>query len=164
MFNTRFLLHMPILSAYVSQAQEHISRSRVQALMKYIFDALTWFDQNSSLQSVKLTCGALPESTADSIRVRHHFLLNGTWTGNQAVKLPAVEEYALESLPWQLLGNGSFELTRDDPAVQQFLRLDEHDERSSELLDGLLYSLASRMNAAIGEYEVIHDVGLRSAG
>jgi len=158
MFSHPFFMLEPIFDTDVEQAKTFPGTApRFVSLARFAHDMLGWFALQPALTSVKLTSVAHPEIEQDpvSVRVRHHFNLsaiNGT--------VPDPEEYALEHLPMQLMGDGVFQVYRDDELVQQALALSPEDAPTYQ---ELVYALALRVNAAFSNFEVTHDVGLRSA-
>lgn len=159
MFSHRQFMHQPVFDAHLAEIQaESPVGARFFGFNRFVHDALGWFEAQPSLSSVKLVCAVKPEleGTPPSVRIRHHVKLVGP--GGQ---VPQADDYALEALPWRRMGNGAVELRREDPLVQRYLRNDENDELSYEQL---VQALSLQLDQAFDEIEVIHDLGLRSAG
>ena len=164
MFNHLFFTHAPSFRAQVENANAHRLDPELRhvAFTLFVHDALGWFRDNSALQAVKLTCVALPEieSNPKAVRIRHHLKLSSTGY------TVADDNYALVALPWAMMGDGTFELTRQDPAVQAFLSLTEDDADASEghlSYAGAVHALAVRVDAAFEHFAVNHDFGLASS-
>ncbi len=158
MFNNRFFLHGPSFDDAVERAQNPTTPGpRFTSLARFAHDLLGWFEANPKLQSVKLNCVTLPEleKSPMSVRIRHHFLL--TAVGGD---VPSADDYALSHLPWQQLGNGVFEVTRDDSLVQRFFALPDD---AGVQYQALVYEAALRADQAFEPVHVEHDVGLASS-
>jgi hypothetical protein len=159
MFSHRFFLHEPTFNAVLDEARyPQQAAPRFVHMARFAHDLLGWFEAQPALESVKLSSVALPEieKSPVSVRIRHHFTLvgvNGT--------VPDAEDYALEHLPYSLMGAGVFQLSRSDEAVQKFLALATDAPQEYQ---ALVYGLALRIDAAFDLLFISHDVGLRTAG
>ena len=158
MFSHRYFMAAPVFADGVDTS--HLvteALPRFLRLARFAHDLLGWFEAQPTLGSIKLTCVALPEIEQPpmSVRVPHHFTLSGT-----GGSLPEVEEYALECLPWSMMGAGVFQLSRSDELVQRYLAMP-----SDEVIkyQALLYELSMRIDIAFENFGVTHDLGLRSA-
>lgn len=164
MFNHLFFTHAPNFRAQVENANAHKLDPELRhvAFTLFVHDVLGWFREHGNLQTVKLTCVALPEieSSPKAVRVRHHLKL--TSMGH----LVGEDDYPMSALPWAMLGDGVFELQRTDPAVQAFLALGDDNNVSHEghiHYAGLVHALALRVDAAFEHFAVNHDFGLASS-
>lgn len=158
MFSHRFFMAAPVFADGVDPS--HLAREalpRFLRLSRFAHDLLGWFEEQPLLGSIKLTCVALPEieKSPMSVRIRHHFTLT-----SDGGTLPDAEEYALENLPWSMMGAGVFQLSRDDEIVQKFLAMPADEAIKYQ---ALLYELAMRIDIAFENVDVNHDLGLRTA-
>ena len=159
MFNHRFFSHQAVFDVQVERAQAPLETSpRFVSFGLFVHDFLGWFEEQPLLQSVKLACVAMPEveQSPVGVRIRHHFVLSSI-----GGSVPSTEDYALVHLPWNLMGNGVFEIARTDKQVQAYLKMS--DDSDSLSYQSLVYDLALRVNASFEDIHVVHDVGLSSS-
>lgn len=158
MFNHRNFLHQSVFSQRLEQTRStHEPIPRFIGFGRFVHDVLGWFDAQPALELVKLTCVLLPEFTASPpcIRLRHHFVLSAL-----GGTVPSSEEYAIACLPWSLMSNGSFAMSRTDPLVQKYLTNDALDPIDYE---ALVNALALRIDVAFELVHIIQDVGLSAS-
>lgn len=158
MFSHRYFMAAPVFVDGVDPShQAKDALPRFLRLSRFAHDLLGWFEGKPALASIKLTSVALPELETQpmSVRIRHHFTL----TGNGG-ELPEVEEYALECLPWSMMGAGVFQVSRTDELIQRYLSLPSDEPIKYE---ALVYELSLRIDIAFDNVEVTHDLGLRTA-
>jgi hypothetical protein len=95
---------------------------RFTKLGLFVHELLIWFEKNPGLASVKLTTVAFVEGERCplSVRIRHHFSLTTMGVPNIVQN---VQDFCVETLPYEEIGNGSLTLERDDPDVQAHLAL-----------------------------------------
>lgn len=168
----RLFLMEPMLHQYLEQFREQkTSVFFSNALMLLAYDLVTLFDSDKDLFSVQMTgvCLLDPVTDASTLRLRHHFKMlgnsNGPGGAHDTPLVPArhddMENYALDRLPWDFMGNFSFTLERSHPLVQAALNVDAEDASRAE---GYIYGVAMHLFGHVKEVDIVHDVGLRTAG
>jgi len=158
MFSHRYFLSTPDFVDGVDPS--HAVREalpRALRLSRFAHDLLGWFEEQNDLASIKLSCVVIPEleKMPMSVRIRHHFALRG-----EGGAVPVAEAYALECLPWSMMGAGVFQLGRSDELVQRYLALPDDEPVKYQ---GLVYELALRIDIAFDLLYITHDLGLRTA-
>lgn len=163
----RFFLAEPGLNQQLTHCVEKMDDlGRVNGLMLFAYDLLTWFDDNPQLFSIKLSCVARAEVCDNGIdvRLRHHFTLSAiseqpvvssgqTFPREEAT----VTSYVMDRLPWQMIADGSVTIGRNMPVVEKLLATSPDD--AIELEAGL-YHLAAIISAGFKAPWLVHDIGL----
>ena len=158
MFSHRYFLDAPCFIHGVDPSHQVTETlPRTLRLTRFAHDLLGWFEEQPQLAGIKLTCVALPEleTMPMSVRIRHHFTLQG-----EDGSLPDAETYALECLPWSMMGAGVFRVARCDELVQRYFALPDDE---SVRYCSLVYELAMRIDIGFETMSITHDLGLRSA-
>ena len=158
MFPGKFFMASPPFYIEV-QTPEPPRPLRFPKFWAFVHTVLVWFETRPELESVKLVAIALVESekVQFSVWIRHHFMLHTAGAPDLAAGFDP-----LDLLPYSAMGNGVFELTRNDPDVQAFLSLVARDESGQDLeLDylGLVAKLGFRVDAAFEPCSIQHDIG-----
>lgn len=139
---------------------------RPNGLMLFAYDVLCWFDENPGLSNVRLTCVARAEvlEPGFNVRHRHHFKLTGIAKEplvSKGVSFPedqaAMDNYASDRLPWQLIADGTCDIQRSHPALAQLLASEEDDALA---VDAGLYRLALDISEQFQVPWVSHSLGL----
>lgn len=163
MFSHKYFLHEPIYAGFLRSSKERGDPLlRFTALMLFAHDLFGWFDDYSSLTKVQLTSVATVdvEKVPLGIRIRHHFKLILTGSAEASASLEDAEKYAVDRLPWEILGHGAFTVLRDDTLVQAYINLPKDRIKDYQVL---VFQLARRIDIIFQDISVIHDVGLGSA-
>ena len=143
MFNP-LVLRMPQAFERVKTPM-HAARPELRhvAFTLFVHDALGWFCDNGALRAVKLACVALPRKSKATQRCESACLKLSRALGHGGRRQLRIGRAALGH------GNGTFRLTRQDPAVQAYLLLTEDDADASEGLQAWgVYALAVQVDAA----------------
>jgi len=129
----------------------------------FLFEMLELFAVTPDLESFELSCDVALETNEFSVPLlpeRGHHLVSVTRqfalraNGGQSLFESPEEEYMFlgERLPRTLLGKGLFSLERNDPAVQEYLQLNENEVTK---LHRLLADLSYRMVISFGSVTVV---------
>lgn len=162
----------PMFRHYLDQFKEHKSETFLaNALMLMACDFITLFEESAELCSLQFTSVCLLDPVEDpsSLRIRHHFKLlgnsNGPGGAHDTPVVPAqftdLDDYALDHLPWESMGNFSFTLERSHPLVQAALMVDAEELTQAE---ACIYGLALHLFGQMKALDITQDLGLRSAG
>lgn len=161
MFRHPFFLQHPYFTSLLEQYNDREPPLlRFTGFMLFAHEIFGWFSANSDLASLKLTCVTLPhvEKNPLSIRLRHHFKLD---VRRGEIGKPALvdnlDHFVMDTLPYQHMSHGSFELERIDTLVSQFIELPSGQEAEYNVM---VYALAQRLDLAFDDVSIVHDLGM----
>lgn len=132
---------------------------RQAGLRQFAYDLLCWFEQLPTLESVKLQATIRFETYCDSeavITLRHHFQISGIGLNSLFPNQKSVDEYVMQALPWKTIGEGIFEIHRDNVLTQAYLERNKEDD--DQFLD-TIERLVRKIDFALGKVTIRHDVG-----
>lgn len=135
---------------------------RSQGFLRFAADLLRYFEKNPELTGVKLLAGVTPEINKESnvdIRLRHHIQLVPQGVTVVPVTLQEdTDAYVLEALPYHAMGQGIFELKRENAWVQRYLAFTGADAEEAAYLN-IVNEIAAAVDQAISLVYVHHDLG-----
>jgi hypothetical protein len=124
---------------------------RILAFYALAASILDMFEGYPELCQVDVTnkVRAVTAPTPDArITIEHETRVLAPEAGLNATTKPELhDDYVQRFVPFRLMGNGAFEITRDDPRVQRFLEL---DPTQSNAWTGIVAELAGEMNHKFG--------------
>lgn len=130
---------------------------RAQGLYRFVADVMDWMAEHSELQAVSLdafvSLGLETSPDAETVLIQH--VVKVSADGAQLFEDDeAHAEYVRDAIPFEVLGQGSWTLERDDPLVQEYLRLG--DQLDDERYEEVVHTLANRMNFAMSHLYITH--------
>ncbi len=159
MFFPKFMGQGACFGAVRSQNPPDEQVMRSVRLWAAVHEMLCWMESEEELLSIRLTTTVTLWDLAPDcgVRVHHHVKLS---CSHERAKGWDADGFAIDFLPISQMGEGTFELSRSDGVVQEFLALVRAQDADVLAYRALVAKIALHMDAAFTNFDVMHDVGL----
>lgn len=160
MFDDKFFMASPTFESLFEQ-RDAPDNQRFQRFFMVVYVMLRAFEKSPLLKQVKITAVATVdyEKIPFSVRVRHHFKCLRIYEGRSVE-----DKEFLEWMPYEHLGNGVFELSRDSDEVRDFellLKAPPDTPNLEILYRALVARISYLMDCQFEPCSINHDVGIQ---
>lgn len=138
---------------------DDVQAFRHTAFNLFAANLLDWFETFPTLNTVRLVHKLTHDVSSGlntTIEGQHELYVYALEAGlDPDADMEANAAYLREAIPFTLMGNGTFEITREDARVQRFLAL--RDTQANEWT-GLIASISDSLDRAFGTVRTVHSL------